>query len=218
VSTTIAELLDSFARDLRPVEELIRSHSFVAAAESGRAPSEALRAFAAEQDAVLRSDHQSFLHLAKRFGRDPSGSFFERMAAGELEALEHLGRLATALELDAEALATYRHQAGAQAYPAFVAWLALQGSRLDVALAFLVNLDAWGASCVRLGRALREHYGLDAGATGFFAYFAPPGPELRGQLLDVAAAGLADGDDPTAARRAARLLQAYELLFWDSLA
>jgi hypothetical protein len=30
--------------------------------------------------------------------------------------------------------------------------------------------------------------------------------------------GLGDGDSPVRARRAARLLRAYELLFWDTLA
>jgi hypothetical protein len=108
-------------------------------------------------------------------------------------------------------------RAEAQAYPSFVARLALRGSRLDVTLAFLVNLDAWGGSCVRLEQAVRERYGLGPGAAGFFGFFAPPGPELRGHLRRVAAGGLGAGDDPLEARRSARLLQAYELLFWDAL-
>jgi hypothetical protein len=37
-------------------------------------------------------------------------------------------------------------------------------------------------------------------------------------VLAVLDEGLGAGDSPTRAGRAARLLQAYELLFWDTLA
>jgi len=43
----------------------------------------------------------------------------------------------------------------------------------------------------------------------------PPGFEER--AVAVADAGLAAGDSPARARRAARLLQAYELMYWDTL-
>lgn len=59
--------------------------------------------------------------------------------------------------------------------------------------------------------ALRPTYGADGVA--FFEYFAatPPDFELR-------ALTLVEGGDPRTARRAARLLQACELLYWDTLA
>ena len=45
---------------------------------------------------------------------------------------------------------------------------------------------------------------------------APPG--FRERALAVVQAGLDAGDDPLEAARGARLLQAYELQFWDALA
>jgi hypothetical protein len=66
-------------------------------------------------------------------------------------------------------------------------------------------------------RALAERYGLPAEALGFFDFFAAPPAGFREQIEAVASAGIAAGESPVAARRAARLLQAYELLFWDSL-
>jgi hypothetical protein len=68
-----------------------------------------------------------------------------------------------------------------------------------------------------MGTALADRYGLGADELAFFAYFATPPPGFREQIAEVAGAGLASGDSPSEARRAARLLQAYELLFWDSL-
>ena len=107
--------------------------------------------------------------------------------------------------------------ADTQAYKAHVAWLALGGSSTDVALAFLANLAAWGACCERLGASLRERYGLSEEATGFFTFFSTPPPDFEERALSVIDAGLSAGDSPLNARRAARLLQAYELLYWDTL-
>jgi TENA/THI-4/PQQC family protein len=176
-----------------------------------------LQAFAGEQYVILHSDRASFAQLAARYPDDPSASFFLSMAAGEGQALAHLLRLATALGQDEADLTAYEPRPGCQAYPAFLAWLALHASRLDVAVALLVNLDAWGANCGRMGHVLRHRYGLSADAVGFFEFFATPPPGLRDQIIAVASDGRRRGDATPAARRAARLLQAYELMFWDSL-
>ena len=66
-------------------------------------------------------------------------------------------------------------------------------------------------------QALANRYQLAGEALGFFDYFATPSTSLREQITSVANTGLAAGDPPTHARRAARLLQAYELLFWDTI-
>jgi hypothetical protein len=105
----------------------------------------------------------------------------------------------------------YEPLAGCQAYPAYVAWLALNGSPGDVALAFLANLETWGRSCGRLRDALRPGLGPDA--VSFFDFFSTPAPGFRDQALELVASA-----EPGTARQAARLLQAYELSFWDTLA
>jgi hypothetical protein len=129
------------------------------------------------------------------------------MAAGEAEAPRRLDPFAAAVGLGDE----YEPLPGCQAYPAYVARLALNGSPGNVALAFLANLETWGRRCARTRDALRPAYG-DA-ALAFFDFFAaaPPGFAQR-------ALALVQDAEPTSARRAARLLQAYELLYWDTLA
>jgi hypothetical protein len=106
---------------------------------------------------------------------------------------------------------------GALAYSAYVAWLALYGSAAEFAGAFLVNLEAWGANCGRLSQALQDRYGLTKQDVAFFDLFATPPPGFEDRGLAVVDEGLAGGVDPAGIRRAARLLQGYELLYWDTM-
>lgn len=209
-----AQLLATVRGELAAVAEAIRGHRYLDAAEQGTVPVESLRAFAAEQRLVIASDRRSFAQLAARFPADPAGEFFLDMAKGEGLALGHLDALAGALGPGA----AFEPRPGCQAYPAFVAWLALNGGRADVALAFAANLAAWGEACGRLAAALRSRYGLDGAAVAFFDHFAATPPGFEERCLAVAAQGLAAGEDAAQARRAARLLQAYELLWWETVA
>ena len=202
-----AELLAIVQADLAPVARSLAGHRYLVELESGRVPAESLRIFAGEQRAIIVSDRNSFEHLMHRFAEPPAGEFFRELAAGEAEALRLLERFATAVGLGRE----YEPLAGCQAYSAYVAWLALNGVPADVALAFLANLETWGRSCARMRDALRPAYGDDAVA--FFEFFAQAPQGFEERALELVATG-----EPSSARRAARLLQAYELLYWDTLA
>lgn len=193
--------------ELGPVERRLAEHRYLAELEAGRVPVESLRAFAGEQRAIITSDRRSFEHLAQRFPHPPAGVLFREMAAGEADALQLLEPFAAAVGLADD----YKPLAGCQAYPAYVAWLALNGSAADVALAFLANLETWGRSCARMCDALRPRYGTYAVA--FFEFFAAPPAGFEERALTLIATG-----EAASARRAAGLLQAYELLYWDTLA
>jgi thiaminase len=200
------------------VEGAIRAHPFLDRLEARQVPEERLRAFAAAQRQIVSSDRRSFAQLAARFPDGPAGEIFLSMAEGEGEALRRLQGFAAWLELDQEDLRSAPPVAGAQAYPAFVAWLALNGGRADVALAFLANLAAWGENCGRVAGALRSAYGAGEEAAAFFDFFASPPPGFEDRALAVIDAGLAAGESAAAALDATRLLQAYELSFWDAMA
>jgi hypothetical protein len=214
---TAAEIRHSLSGELAELDAAIRGHRFLDDLEAGRVDERRLRMLAGEQHAVISSDRRSFCQLAARFPESPAGDFFLFMAEGEGEALRRLGDLAAALGMPHEDLLRHEPSAGAQAYPNHVCSLALAGSRADVALAFLVNLDAWGANCGRVRDALAARYGLGADAVGLFDFFATPPPGFAERALAVADAGLLAGDSPARARTAARLLASYELMFWDAL-
>jgi thiaminase len=213
-----SELVAQTQRELAETTEAIRSHRFLGRLRAREVSQERLRALAAEQYAVVSSDRRSFAQLLTRFPSGLAGEFFLGMAEGEGLALDKLRGLADWLSLTDDDLRAHEPRPGAQAYPAFVAWLALNGSRAEVVLAFLANLAAWGDNCGQVAAALREVYGAGDDAVAFFDFFANPPEGFESRALTVLDEGLAAGDSPVLARRATRLLQAYELSFWDALA
>lgn len=216
-TTTGSELLEAVRRDLDEVERAIRAHPFPDALAEGRVTPERLHALAGEQLVIVSSDRRSFAQLAVRFPQPPAGDFFLSMAGGEGQALSHLHHFAEWLRLDEQALRAYEPDPQAQAYPAFVAWLALNAPSSAVALAFLANLAAWGHNCGRVAQALRDRHGAPEEAVAFFDFFATSPAGFEEAALGVVDAGLAAGEPPVAAARAARVLQAYELMFWNAL-
>ncbi|HEV8650825.1 MAG TPA: transcriptional regulator [Actinomycetes bacterium] len=214
---TAADLLADVQAELEPVERAVRGHPFLTALAEGRVARDRLADLAAEQQSIIGSDRRSFAFLAARFPAAPAGDLFLGLAQGEGTALEHLAGFARWLGLDPASLGDREPSARGQAYTAFVAWLALNGSATDVAVAFLANLAAWGENCGRVSAALAGQHDAGPEATAFFDFFATPAPGFREHALAVVQAGLAAGDPPAQARHAARLLQSYELMFWDSL-
>ncbi len=210
-------LIDEIRHELHAVEERICNHPYLADLEAGRVPRQAFTRFVGEQYHIIRSDLRSVALLVHRFGVTPSGPFVRAVLAGETAALEALPAFARAVGLDEARLQAYEPAAGAQAYPAFMAWLALYGSDAEVAAALVVNFSAWGANCGRMGRALQAVYGLAASDVRFFDLFASPPADFERDAMAVVQGGLARGDDPRLIKRAARLLQGYEELYWDTL-
>jgi hypothetical protein len=204
-------------QDLTDVEERIKDNSWLVELEAGRLSTGALRAFAGEQLHIIPSDLRSFEMLAQRFGAEPAHGYLTGMVAAERAALGALGAFVTAVGLDSAAQQDYEPLPGCQVYPSYVARLARDGTPAQVAGAFLVNLEAWGSCCARIAAALPANYQINAEDCAIFRHFAGPATELEQASLAVIDAGLAHCADLAGIARAARLLQAYELLFWDSL-
>jgi len=214
---TAHSLIEEIRRELDPVEQEIRRHPYLAALESGGLRREDLTRFAGEQYHIIGGDLRSVALLVHRFGTTPSGPFFQAVLGGETAALAALLAFGAATGMDEGRFQAYEPVPGAHAYTAYMAWLALYSSGAEVAASFLVNFSAWGANCGRMGRALRDRYGLTREATAFFDLFAAPPAEFEAQALAAVVSGLAEGCEPRLVKRAARLLQGYEKLYWDTL-
>jgi TENA/THI-4/PQQC family len=207
-------------QELSGVEERIKTNSWLAALEDGRLPAAALQLFAGEQLQIIPSDLRSFEMLSQRFPADPAHGYLTGMVAGEHAVLSALQSFAAAVGLDDAGRQCYEPVPGCQVYPSYVARLARDGTPAQIAGAFLVNLDAWGSCCARMADALPANYQIsqaDCAFFGLFRTFAGPTTELERASLEVIDVELVHGADPVGISRAARLLQAYELLFWESL-
>ena len=206
-------LIEEILAELGPVREQLLAHPYLAAVEGGLVELVSLRPFAGEQHAIISSDLRSVAQLVSRFG----GDLFLGVLDGERAALDALGPFAEALGMGPRELEEYEPLPGAHAYAGFMARLGAQASAAEVAAAFLVNFAAWGESCGRMSAALRGRYGLSSEQVRFFDQFAAAPHGFDTQALAVIESGLSRGVAERDLRRAARLLQGYELLYWDTL-
>ncbi|MDT0382139.1 hypothetical protein RM572_25590 [Streptomyces sp. DSM 42041] len=186
--------------------------------EAGQVSKEHLCRLAGELYHLVRSDGRSFDLLASRFSQDPAGDLFSVMAEGELEALSLLLNFAEALNMNEEQLAAYEPEPLAHAYPAYLAQTAAFGTRSDMVLALLANVEESGQHYARAAAALESRYGFDEKAIEHFHFFADTPQDLLDQAVATLQAGLADGDEPAAAVRTAWMVNAYENCFWQTLA
>ncbi|MFJ8594013.1 transcriptional regulator [Streptomyces sp. NPDC093598] len=186
----------------------------------GTAPRTTLAALALEQTWVIPADRRAFAFLAARSeATDPkAAAFFTMLAEGEALAGERLTAFARACGVDEAREASYEPLPGCQAYPAYVAWLALNASPADVVLALTANFSAWGGYCATIATALRERYGFTDEACAFFDFFAEPSPDLDRLATAAVREGLDAGRlDEKRAHAYGRLLQNYEARFWSTL-
>ncbi|MBB4908681.1 thiaminase II/PqqC family protein [Actinophytocola algeriensis] len=210
------ELLESIRAELAPTES---ENRLVPLIERGDADRSVFATIAGEESHIVRSDWRSLHLLASRSTEHTAREFAAGLAQGEALALAKLPALAAAGGMDEETLRAYEPMAGCQAYPAYFAWLALNGEPADVIVGIVANFAAWGDYCGRIATAMREKYGLDDDACAFFDFFAAPVPEVVDQALAAVQAGMDAGrSNEREARRYGRLFQAYELMFWNTIA
>jgi thiaminase len=210
-------LLEGIRQDLQPITEQLLGHPYVKALEEGQIGREKLRLFAGEQYSIIASDLKSVAYLLSRFGSAPSRDFFLGILHGERAAWDALLTFVNALGLSEAQLSEHEPAAGAHAYTCYMAWLALYASDAEIAAAYLVNFPAWGQNCGRLSRILKERFGMGEKEVAFFDLFASPPTTFEADALKVIQQGLDRGIEPSLMQRAARLLQAYELMYWDTL-
>ena len=176
-----------------------------------------MRLFAGEQYNIIASDLKSAAYLVTRFGSAPSRDFFLAVLQGERAAWDAMLTFAHALGISETQLREHEPLPGAHAYTCYMAWLALYASDAEIAGAYLINFPAWGENCGRLSRILKERFRLGEKEVAFFDLFASPPATFEASALSVIQRGFDCGAEPRLIRRAARLLQAYELMYWDTL-
>lgn len=202
--------------DLQHLEARISGHPYLKALEENRVRPDSLKLFVGQQHHIVGSDLRSIALILARQAVLPSGRFWINVLQGEANALDALHVFAGALGLELDDLESIEPLPGAQAYCAFVAWLALYGSDAELAGAFLVNFPTWGANCRRMRQALHQKYGIAPSALAFFDLFADM-PSFEKEALSIIQNGLDRGIPERLIHRAARMLQAYELMFWDAM-
>ena len=218
VDATVLKWVERVRHELQPIEAKILNHRYLQALEAGRIERGQLRIFAGQQSYIIGSDLRSVAQMVARAGSERSQAFFLELLEGERAALKALSFFSSAVVAAPGPPVSDEPLPGAFAYCAFVAWLSLYASETEFAGAFLVNLPVWGANCGRMADALRSKYSLSEAEVAFFTMFATAPPGFEDRAAAVVAEGLERHVSTAMIRRAAALLQGYELLFWDTMA
>jgi hypothetical protein len=122
-----------------------------------------------------------------------------------------------------ESLRKYPVMAKGQGYPSYWARIALSGNRGAGAAACAVNFPAWGKMCSELSESLRTRpeYGYDAmndeqasSSLAFIDFFGTPIEKLDEMAATVM---MEENVSYSEVTTVVRLLQEYEILFWDAL-
>ncbi|PXX68869.1 hypothetical protein DFR70_102555 [Nocardia tenerifensis] len=207
------KLLDEIQAELAPRDADNRLVPLIAA---GKAAREVFAAIATEEWRITASDWRSFHAMAARADEKHARTFFGMLAPGEQQAQGMLDALVAAAGPDP---GIELPRAGCQAYPAYVAWLALNGESSAVVAGIYANFAAFGGYCRDVAAGMREHYGFDDAACAFFDFFAADVPEIERLALRAIQCGIDSGRlNHTEAHQHARLFQSYELMFWNTLA
>eukprot|EP00435_Cladocopium_sp_Y103_P033796 s1144_g8.t1 len=187
------------------VAKRLTNHVVLAELRTGKLPKDQadllLKTLLLEQYFVCNSDLRTLKASCEKFAH--------AFALGEHQKMCQL------LGLSDEQLEAHVPHHKCQAYPSYFCSILLHHSPVVAAAAFHVNFPAWGQMCGILRDSLLEHYGYQKEDLGFLDFFATPIPNLR-ELDQVFATG---GEEVsyTQLRRSVRLLQEYELLFWDGI-
>ncbi|MFF2412021.1 hypothetical protein [Streptomyces sp. NPDC058092] len=184
----------------------------------GQVPKERLGRLAGELYSLVGSDRRSFAMLASRFPSPPARDLYLTMVEGEEEALRLLLDFAAELGMGEQELRDYEPQPMAQAYPVCLSQSAQFGSSSDIALGLLANARESGEIYSCVADALISRYGFQEPAVAHFRFFADTPQSLLDQAAATVESGLADGDDPAAAVRCARIVHSLESQFWNCLA
>ncbi len=214
---TAQELLSLIEQDLKEIETEIRNHPYVKAVQDGNCPKSGLQAFVGTQYQLVNSNIRSSALTIYRFGQRPISFFLQSILTGELAAKESIVVLANKFGMNESDLKTYEPTAAGFAYGCYFSWLSAHGTAAEIMCGILLNKAAWGSNCAKMGEGLRKHYGCNSDDTAFVEGFAQL-PSFRSEALPVIQAGLDHSEDPNDLRRATRLFQAYEKMFWDDMA
>lgn len=208
-SRLLAEIRERLADENRKILD----HNFIKDAELGKLDERRIKLFVAQQNYIVTYDLRSLALMLVRSGSREEADFFHTLISGDLEASKQLVTLSEELGITQETMGSPTIIPEAVAYTHYIAWLALYANAGEQAMALIVNLPVWGGACKRLGDALRERYGFRS--LGFFEAFSGPFDPIEKAALKVIDRYVER--QKAGMERCAKMIQRYELMFWDGV-
>lgn len=208
------ELLNTVRRELEPLNNSILNHPLVRDAENRTLSINTVKAFVTNQWYIVNHDLRSIAIAMSKTRNIQELLVMKDLLDGDYHALLELRKLMRELGIDENDPVTMNVLPDAIAYTHYLSWLANYTEPCEFAFALIVNLPVWGDVVYKLGQALRIKYGIRE--TGLFDAFKGPFDELENKVINIVNNCL-DSSRTARLRGIARVIQAYEKMFWDSI-
>lgn len=210
-------LLTKIRTDLQELDAKILNHRYLDALEQGQVSELALLSFIGNQYHLTRSNLRAYAQMQQRFADTKFGGYFQESLQFEESAARALLLMAQQQQMTTKSLENFDIDPDALSYGYYVSWLADNASLAEILTAFAVNYPVWGANCQRMSRALRQIYGFSASQTRFLDLFSEAS-ENETMILEAISSELSAPMSEERITRSVRLIQAYELRFWEAMA
>jgi len=207
------ELLDGVRKELEEINQRIINHPYILDAERGELSGDKMKRFVEQQYYIVSYDARSLALMVQRSRSLKEANYFSKLMQGDLIALESLLELAGEFGTNISELEAAEILPEAVAYTHYISWLALYASPGEQAFALVVNLPVWGSGCARLGKALREKYPVKK--TAFLDAFGSLPAWIEDEAAEIIE--VYPPQFEVRMRAMAKLIQAYELGFWDAI-
>lgn len=171
-----------------------------------------LLAFAVNLHELVASNVASICHMAQRHGDGELGAFYRATADGEGEGLRLLASFVDAARDAAAGADPPAVDALAQAYPAYVARIAISGAPPGYLVCYLHLWRASTQTYRALARTLEHVSGFGESDLRHFAFFGDTDPELTALAEEIA--GRIEPAARTRGLQLAHHLHLFEELFW----
>lgn len=206
-------LVSAVRRELEDVNKRVENHPYLIDAEKGALPRHRLKLFVENQYYIVYHDLRSLSIMVSRASTHQEAEYLSRLQGGDIEAFRELLKLGEELDAGFRQFHEMSILPQAVSYTHYLAWLSIYGATVEHVAALIVNLPVWGRACSRLASALRNRYGIKS--LGFLEAFSniPSWVEEEGKMIIENYLPAAENR----VRNVAKMIQAYELGFWDSI-
>jgi len=204
---TPLEFIEKLRHELEEINQKITKHPFILDAVQGKLGIEKIRLFIEQQHYVALNDAKA---LAIMYSRSdfPDNEFFLRLLVSHQKALERLNKIIHHFNIDVNKI---KPISKAISYTHFLFHLAFFGSIQEQVIAIIINFPIFIESINKLGKALREKYQFSE-----VSFFEEAKWDKELEFLALKILEKHDFQTPSV-KNAARLIQEYELEYWDCL-
>jgi len=201
------EFLEKLRYELQDINQKILRHKFIEELSQGKITIEKIK-YLLEQQYYIASRDAKALALMYSRSEFPDNDFFLNLLNGHQEALRRLEQSFSILGIDKEKI---KPNYKAIAYTHYFFNLAFFGSIAEQIIAILINFPIFIENLIKIGKILKEKYNLE------ISFFTQARWEREVEFLALKILEKYELHKDERIKEAARLIQEYELEFWDEM-